>query len=170
MQTDVSSANVSNSNMPTDFSNMNFQDLINLAASSGIELKSKITDHLKSHSTDYAIILDCGAYPPCCTVKMQSERWPNEFRGSDFALVLNGLNEVIKRFTIANLFPLKADEKRHQNDAEIGRIIVNAFTQREQLRELRFIECGPNVLKEHTALEFHATSVTFERCTQIIRR
>lgn len=144
------------------FNDLNFQDLINVAGACKY-LQARASEYFKSHVKCHEVIINCDEYPRY-TVQMQSNRWPHEFKGRDFEAFIFGLNEVIEKLTIINLFPLRADELRLQTDANIERMIAKAFTGKKQLGELKFIRCGPRMMKSYTSLELRIESVAFERC------
>lgn len=144
------------------FNDLSFQDLINVAGACTY-LQTDATKYFASHVKNHEVIIDCDQYPRY-TVQMQSNRWPHEFKGSDFEAFNFGLNEVIEKLTIINLFPVTADELRIQTDTQIERVIVETFTGKKKLSELKFIRCGPRMMKSYTSMEFHVGSVAFERC------
>lgn len=147
------------------FNELSFADLINVAGACTF-LQTNASEFFISHAKSHELIIDCDDYPRYI-VKMQSNRWPHEFRGRDFDAFLFAFNDVIEKLTIINLFPLRADEERKQNDAKIERSIANAFAGKGKLSELKFTRCGLRMMTqpEHTSsLEFHVESVTFDRC------
>lgn len=144
------------------FNDLSFQDLVNVAGTCKY-LQTNATEFFISHVKHHEVIINCDEYPRY-TVQMHSNRWPHEFKGRDVEAFIFGFSEVIEKLTIINLFPLITDELRLKTDAKIELAIAKAFAGRKKLGELKFIRCGPQLMKSYTSLEVHVESVTFERC------
>lgn len=144
------------------FNDLSFQDLINVAGACKY-LQANASEFFIAHVNSHEVIINCDEYPRY-TLQMQSNRWPHEFKGRDFEAFIFGFNEVIEKLTVINMFPVTADKPRLQTDARIERMIIESFTGNKKLSELKFIRCGPRMMKSSTSLEFHVGSVAFERC------
>lgn len=145
------------------FDELSIPDLIKLAGTC-VYFQNNVLNFFQTQAKSYEIILDCNEYPRFI-IKMRSNRWPHVYNGRDFMAFIERLNEIIEKITIINMFPLRADQKRLQNDAKIERMIVKELAKKPELRELKFIRCGRRTLVEHTSVEFRVEKVSFERCT-----
>lgn len=147
------------------FDELSFADLINLAGTC-TRLQNFVCSIFKAHTKHHEIFIDCNEYPRY-VVRMRSNKWPYEFKGKDFAAFISHFNEVIKKLTVIDLFPVNAHSTRLQQDIEIERLITNALVKKQvpgqEPRELKFIRCGHRLMNG-TSLQFDIEKVTFEKC------